>query len=194
GPAGDILVGTVLILAIRRAARRRAARVLILLVGLGALAIADSAFAYQTASGAYGVHGSILDTGWFAGYLVVALAAAWPRTAVVAGADTTPVDLWQLALPWLTVLAAGLSALGLFVAGQEMDRFLTLLAGAGVVLLTATMILTGRDFLRMLVKSQASEATLAEVIDRAPTGMARISPDMGIIEGNPQFLALLQTH
>jgi two-component system, sensor histidine kinase and response regulator len=190
-PVGDILIGTVLILALRRATRRRAARVLMLLVGVAALSVADSAFAYLSANGAYGVHGSVLDTGWFAGYLVIALAAAWPRTAVATTAENVPVDLWQLALPWLAVLATGLCTLGLVFTGQTLDRFLTLLVGVGIVLLTATMILTNRDFLAMLIKSRTSEARLADVIDRAPIGIARADTTFRMIGANPALGALL---
>src|SRR5919204_1700890 len=176
---GDILLVTVVILAIRRATRRRAARILVLLVGLTALTIADASRA--------------LDAVRFAGSLIVAVAAAWPRSRVKETADNTPVDLWQLSLPWLTVLAAGLSSIGLFLAGEGMDRFMTLLAGVGIVLLTLTMILSSRDFLRMLVKSRASEATLAEVVAQAPTGVVRLGPDLRIIDANPRFRALLDS-
>src|SRR2546430_3950152 len=66
-PVGDILIGTVLILAIRRAAGQQKGRMALLLCGVAAYSIADSAFAYLTAQGAYGSVGSVLNTGWFAG-------------------------------------------------------------------------------------------------------------------------------
>ena len=192
-PLADILIGTVLILAIRRATRRRKARVLLLLGGVAAIAIADSAFAYVAASGVDPNRATVLDTGWVAGYLMIALAAVWPRRPVNTSADAAPVDLWQLALPWIAILFAGFSALFMAISGQTFDRFLVGLTGLGACLLTVNIVLTNRDLLRMLVKSQASEATLAEVIERAPAGVVRFAPDMRIIDVNPRFLALVKS-
>jgi PAS domain S-box-containing protein len=193
-PLGDILIGTVLILAVRRATRRRAARVFVLLLGVAAIAVADSAFAYLSATGTLGEYGSVLDTGWVAGYLLIALAAAWPRSPVTRTAESVPVDLWQLALPWLAVLAIGISSLGMVLAGQSLDLVLTLIVGVAVVLLAVSMILTSRDFLGMLITSKGSQATLAEIIERAPAGVVRMSNDLWIIEANPRFRALVQSH
>ena len=191
-PVGDILVGTVLILALRRATRRRAGRMLLLLAGIAANTVADSAFSYLSATGSYSVHGSVLDAGWFLGYVMIALAAVWPRAPVNQAVDSAPVDLWQLALPWLVVLVAGLSDLLVVVRGQTLDMFLTVLTGVGAGFLTVTMILTNRDFLRMLIKSRASEATLAEVVAQAPAGVARIGTDLRVLDANPRFLALVE--
>ncbi len=190
-PIGDILIGTVLILALRRATRRRATRMLVVLCGIAANALADSAFTYLTTVGGYTVHGSVLDAGWVVGYTMIGFAAVWPRSPVSERIDTAPVDLWQVALPWLAVMSAGASAVYLALRGQSMSPFLTGLLGTGAALLTLIMILTSRDLLRMLVKSQASEATLAEVIAQAPAGVVRISTDLRILDANPRFLDLV---
>src|SRR5437879_12752194 len=52
-PVGDILIGTILILAIRRASQQQAGRMAFLLAGVALYSIADSAFAYLTAQGAF---------------------------------------------------------------------------------------------------------------------------------------------
>ncbi len=191
-PVGDILVGTMVILALRRTTRRRKTRMFVLLLAIGALALSDSAFSYLDAHGAFTVRGSVLDVGWVLGYLMIALVAVWPREAVNAAADRSQVDLWQLALPWLAVLSAGVSILGLVLTGQTMDTFLMVLIGLGIALLTSTMIFTNRDLLRMLVNAQRSEATLAEIIARAPAGVVRIGPDLRIIDANPRFTDLVR--
>src|SRR5579864_5873535 len=100
-PVGDILVGTVLILGIRRATHSQEGRMLLLLAGLAANALADSAFAYLTAAGNYNIHGSVLDTGWVLGYLLIALAALWPAREKDVTKERSPYDVWQLALPWI---------------------------------------------------------------------------------------------
>jgi hypothetical protein len=132
-PVGDILIATVLILAIRRATRIHHGRMLLLLGGLAANAIADSAFAYMTADGAYPT--LLIDSGWVVGYLAIALAALWPAERADRAADERPVDLWQIALPWAAVLTAGASALFVVLRGQRTDQFQTVLAVAMVSLL-----------------------------------------------------------
>ncbi len=132
-PVGDILIATVLILAIRRATRIQHGRMLLLLAGLAANAIADTAFAYMTADGTYPT--LLIDSAWVVGYLAIALAALWPAERPDRAADEQPVDLWQIALPWAAVLAAGASALVVVLRGQRTDQFQTVLAVAMVSLL-----------------------------------------------------------
>src|SRR5262249_22305227 len=62
-PVTDIVVGTVLILAIRRATHQQAGRMALLLAGVACYSIADSAFAYLNAHGSYASVGSVLNTG-----------------------------------------------------------------------------------------------------------------------------------
>ncbi|TAN33881.1 PAS domain S-box protein [bacterium] len=189
-PVGDILIGTVLILAIRRASNQQQGRMLLLLGGLAANSLADSAFAYLTATGNYGAIGSVLDAGWVIGYLMIALAALWPSGRVDV-TERAPIDLWQLALPWMAVLAAGLSAMIMALSGRPFDAFLSVLAGILAVVLMISQVLAHKDSLSMLIKSRLSESTLAEVISHAPVGVVRVGPDMRIIGANPRFGAFL---
>jgi diguanylate cyclase len=138
-PVGDILIATVLILGIRRATRIQQGRMLLLLAGLAANAIADSAFAYMTADGVYPT--LLIDSGWVVGYLAVALAALWPAGRADRATDERPVDLWQIALPWAAVLTAGGSALVVVLRGQRTDEFQTVLAVAMVSLLATSEVL-----------------------------------------------------
>ena len=57
-PVADILIGTVLILAIRRATGQQKGRMALLLAGVACYSIADSAFAYLSAEGAFGAVGN----------------------------------------------------------------------------------------------------------------------------------------
>jgi diguanylate cyclase len=95
-PVGDILIAALLILGIRRATRIQHGRMLLLLAGLAANAVADTAFAYMTADGVYPT--LLIDSAWVVGFLVIALAALWPAEAPDRTADDKPVDLWQIAL------------------------------------------------------------------------------------------------
>ena len=59
-------------------------------------------------------------------------------------------------------------------------------------LLTASVILTHKDLLAMLTRSRVSEATLAEVVDRSPLGIARADTSFKIIGANPRLGVMLQ--
>ena len=188
-PVGDILIVTVLILGIRRATRFHHGRMLLLLGGLAANSVADSAFAYMTTSGTYQ---DVFDTGWVAGYLMIALAALWPSHTDNRVADRLPIDLWQIALPWTVVVAAAISALVVVLRGGQPDSFQTELALAMAALLIVSEVVTHLDSLSMIVTSRRSEAMLAEVIAQAPIGIARADRTFKIIDANPGLTQLLR--
>ncbi len=191
-PLGDILIGTVLILAIRRATDETYGRLLLLLGGLAANALADSAFALLTAEGNYST-GSLLDAGWLVGYLMIALAAIWPSEARDRTREEKPIDVWQLALPWTAVLAAGVTAVVRALAGHPLDVFLTVLTGALAVLLMVSQVMAHQESRSLLVRSRLAAATLSEVIMYAPLGVVRIGHDLTFLQANPSFAALLRT-
>jgi two-component system, sensor histidine kinase and response regulator len=188
--AGDIVLATVVILAIRRATHRHKGRMLLLLGGVGAVALSDSTFAYLSANGTY-TAGDVIDTGWVAAYLMVALAALWPVSETNVRVANAPVDMWQLALPLTTVLVAAVTCLVLAFSGHSLDGVMTAIVGITSILLTVRVITANRDAVAMLMKSRASEGNLAEVIARAPTGFVRIDTAFAIIDANLQFSALL---
>ncbi len=200
-PVGDIVTATVLVIALRRARRGAIGRMLILLGGLACIALADSAFTYLTANGTYGEAGSVLDAGWVVGYLLIALAPLWPTRGVDEQHDVEgPIELWQLALPWVSVLAGALAVVHLAATGQPLDLFETILAGGLGILFVANQILTHRDSLDLLHKSRYAEgqvsrrnALLNEIITHAPLGIARAGVDMNVIDVNPRMASLLRT-
>jgi PAS domain S-box-containing protein len=189
---GDVLVGTVVVLAIRRATEAAPGRLFLLLAGLGANALAGTAFAYLNADGLYRSAGSVLDAGWVIGYLLVALAPLWPSSGTPKATDESAIDLWQSALPWIAVLAAGLSAVIPATQGHPLDSFLTVLAGLIAVLLMVSHVYAYNEARSLVIKSRMSAATLNEVIAHAPVGMVRVGTDLRIIQANPGFAALFQ--
>ena len=198
-PVGDIVTITVLVLALRRARTGERGRMLLLLGGLAANAFADSAFAYLTANGSYEAIGSMLDAGWVVGYLLIALAPLWPTTDKETTAAEGPIELWQLALPWVAVLAAAITAIRLASTDHVLDQFSTVLAGCIGILLVGSQVLSHRDSRAFLVKSQRMEnqlerrsTLLDEIITHAPLGIARVAPSMKIIDVNPRMAALMR--
>ena len=191
-PISDILIGTIVVLAIRRATGEAQGRLLLLLGGLGATAVADSAFAYLNAQGVYGPIGSVLDAGWVAGYLMIGLAAIWPGSVKRRAVEDTPIDLWQLVLPWVAILAAGLSAVIGALLGDPLDPFATVAAGTLAILVAASQVYTHNESLRLLIRSRSDAATLNDIILYAPLGVVRIGLDMTILQANPRVAALLR--
>jgi len=159
-PVSDIVVGTVLILAIRRATEQQKGRMAFLLAGVAAYSIADSAFAFLTAQGAFGAVGNVIDTGWFAGYLFIALAAIYPAAPARVATQQAPLDLWQLALPWMTLLAASAGDVYSALSGHELDLFMSSITATLAVLLTVNMIIERKEFLSMLTDIEEARTTL----------------------------------
>lgn len=187
-PVGDILIGTVLLLAIRRATDETQGRLMLLLGGLAANALADSAFVYANV----GPYAHVLDSGWVVGYLMMALAALWPSGSSDRITEHKPIDIWQLTLPWIAVLAGGLTAvLVAAVEGRPMDVFATALAGVVIALLMGSQVMAHQESLGLLIRSRLLATTLNEVIVHAPLGMVRIASDLTIIEANPSFCSMV---
>lgn len=174
-PVTDIVVGTVLILAIRRAAGQQKGRLAFLLCGVAAYSIADSAFAYLTAQNAYGAVGSVLNTGWFLGFLLIALAAVYPEAPLTATSRQSSLDLWQLALPWMTLLTAAGGDFYTAVTGQEAGLFQPAMTVVLALLLTVNMILERREFLEMLNDIEGSRATLEKEFKTSLASIRRFS-------------------
>ena len=174
-PVSDILIGTVLILAIRRARQQQAGRMAFLLAGVASYSIADSAFAYLNAQGAFGAVGSVIDTGWFAGFLLIALAAIYPSAAPKAATQDAPLDLWQLALPWMTLLLASAGDVYSSVTGHDIDLFMSSCTAALAVLLTVNMVLERKEFLEMLTDIEKAHSTLNVEFKTTLAGIQHLS-------------------
>jgi PAS domain S-box-containing protein len=199
-PVGDIVTITVLVVALRRATRAQLGRILLLIGGLAAIAVADSAFTYLTANGSYGKIGSILDIGWVIGFLLIALAPLWPAPPLERETVEGPIQLWQLAVPWVATLGAAVAALRFAMANQGLDQLMTAVAGGVGVLLVFNQILTHRDSLDLLQTAHRAEAQLGartallnKVIVQAPLGIARVGVDMKVVDANPRLGMLLRT-
>jgi PAS domain S-box-containing protein len=197
-PLADIVTITVLLMALRRATRSQLGQMLLLLCGLASAALADSAFAYLTANGSYTALGSVLDAGWVVGYLLIAVAPLWPTPPAEHTREEGPIELWQLALPWVAVLGAAITCIYLAADGRTIDSFMTVLAGGIGILFVSNQVLSHRDSLNLLVKSHRAETALRarttllnQVISQAPLGIARVGVDMKIIDANPRLGRLL---
>ena len=73
-PTSDVIMVSLVIILIARAGRTGRIRLGLVMAGVVAFAVSDSAFSYLTEVNSYN-GGSFLDTGWVAGYLLIALGA-----------------------------------------------------------------------------------------------------------------------
>ena len=177
-PVTDIVVGTVLILAIRRATHQQAGKMAFLLAGIACYSVADSAFAYLSAHGTYDSVGSVLNTGWFAGFLLIALAATYPAEPARATSKPARLDLWQLALPWMTLLLASAGDVYSSLTGHDIDLFMSSLTAALALLLTVNMIIERKEFLEMLNEIEESHSTLNRDFRTGLVGIEQFSKQM----------------
>lgn len=162
-PVGDIVVGTVLVITIRRAVPSQRGQMFLLLGGLAGYAFSDSAFAFLTANGTYANVNAAVDSGWVVAFLMIALAPLFPLKAAAVALDEGPIEVWQLAVPWLAVLLVLITALGLVATGQGLDPVLVV-PGAGLALVVmVSQLLSYRDSVLLLKKSQEGEAQLANL-------------------------------
>jgi diguanylate cyclase len=161
-PFGDVLTATVVIIVATRASGPERVRFLLLLGGLLAIAVADSAFAYLTAAGVYTERGSILDAAWVAGFLLIALAALWPANASDA-AEEGPIRSWQAALPGAAFAAAAVSAFAMALNGRALSANLTLLGAVLALLLVVSHLLALADSANLRHLNERAEAMLRRI-------------------------------
>src|SRR5207302_10495774 len=135
-PLADVAILTMILIRVGRVPRGVRVPLLRIAGGLTLSALADSSFAYFTASGTYNT-GNVLDTGWVAGYLLIGLGALWAAAHPVR--EEPPKVLsprWLEFLPYPSVAVA----LGVIVAERAAHgtvssfAFWTLLAITGLVL------------------------------------------------------------
>jgi hypothetical protein len=182
-PVGDVLTASVVIIVATRASGPERTRLLLLLGGFLAIAVADSAFAYLTGSGIYTVRGSVLDAAWVAGFLLIALAALWP-TPPSSAVEEGPIQSWQVALPGMAFAGATATAFVLAATGHPLGTNLTLLAASLGLLLVCTHLLALADSAQLLHVNRLAEAMLQRLV--SPSGDVSISPASIVTQGQPK--------
>jgi diguanylate cyclase (GGDEF)-like protein len=151
-PLGDLMLLAFAAVAIVVTGRRAGSTWRLLALAFGVWAVADSVYLYQTAVGTYREY-TVLDTGWPAAYVLIALAAWQPSLRL----DARRLRGATLAFP----AAMTLVALGLLMADhyRELNDFALWLACGAVAAAVARFALTFRDNLRMLRASEAEAST-----------------------------------
>ncbi len=144
-PSCDVVTASIALLALGRARQGQRATMLLVSLGLIFVAVADSAFAWFTAHGAYAT-GNLFDTGYVAGFLLIGVAALQNRPVVVPAAVevsnvVAPLRL-GMAIPYLPLLIGLPLAVGLQVHGKPLDAFQLSITGFVIVAVLLRQVLS----------------------------------------------------
>ena len=161
-PAGDVVIGTMVVILAARAPKVTRLPLLLLAAGLVANLLSDSGFAYLTTTNLYGA-GNVIDAGWVAGYLLIAIAAlrAAATPALTAMADG-PAGRAGLLLPYVPVVAGALVAAIQEAEPGELDPVVFWSLLAIIVLVVIRQFLTLSDNLALNRQLEANAAQLTK--------------------------------
>jgi diguanylate cyclase (GGDEF)-like protein/PAS domain S-box-containing protein len=147
-PIGDVVIVTIVAYAVLRARQsneRISAALAMVGFALFCLAVADSGFAYLTATNSYS-SGNVIDTGWFAGYLLLLLAARTPSARRTDWQDSfEPARPKGILLPFVAVLAALATSVEELARGVHSGPFVAWTRSTIIALLVGRQILTVRE-------------------------------------------------
>ena len=146
-PIGDIILGTLVLLAVARGRPDERPVLVLLALGLGSLALADSAYLYLVSLGQYN-SADIVSSGWVFGFLFVGASAQLERTrsrAIRPGesADGQAPSLIAATVPYLPFAAAGI-AISYSLLQNPRDPGVEVLLGVALV-----VVVLSRQFLAM---------------------------------------------
>ena len=195
----QIVVLTILVMALRRALRSLRVRIGLITVGMVINVFAVSLFAYLQGVHQFGADDRLIDSAFAIVYCLFAIGALWPSEDIVL-VEEGPTPAWVAAIPALCLVAAALSAFSLQLINAPIDNSPVLvgLAACLAALLVVSQVLTHRDSLGLLAASRRAEDDLRErttllnqVLVHAPSGLARLGLDLRIVDANPSLCGLL---
>jgi hypothetical protein len=134
-PFGDIVIIFLIVLSVRAMTATGRRPLLWVLVGLFAMAISDSTYAYLVEVGRYST-GNLVDIGWVVGYLAIAVGASADAGQMVRAPSELPTEasLASLVTPYAPVLFALIVITFELELHHHVDRF-SWLTGFGLALL-----------------------------------------------------------
>jgi signal transduction histidine kinase len=140
-PTGDLLLATLAFVLLGRAGRGERRTLALLGLGALALAVADTAYVVQGLRGLF-EDGTVVHTGWIAGFLLIGLAAVRPQRA--AAVPTSRPTIAAAALPyWPFLMALGAAVVSQLEHGfLEPFLFWTILLVVSLVVVRQLVVLT----------------------------------------------------
>jgi diguanylate cyclase (GGDEF)-like protein len=164
-PVSDVVVLTLAAVILVRTGVEHRLTLTLLTVGLACISLSDSLFTYLAAKGQY-ASGDVIDIGWAAGLLLIAVAAAASRQTTHENSEAAELPGWaSIWLPYAPLLLAGIFAAANPPALLRSEP-VEIIAGVLVLAVLARQFLAVRENRRLL-------ATVAEAALRDPlTGLA----------------------
>ncbi|MCU7725015.1 GGDEF domain-containing protein [Actinoplanes sp. KI2] len=176
-PLSDVLLASVALILLRRAAAGHRMTAALMLAAAVALSVGDLGFAYLNQHATYNC-GNPIDTGWVAGFILIALAAhRAPASRRGDAGQSVPFLPW---LPYVPLAAAVLAAVELLARGEKMTAFLAVLLGTVILLVLVRQMVAlrdntalSRDLRRVVAQLRAREQELHHLAYHdALTGLA----------------------
>jgi PAS domain S-box-containing protein len=199
GPASlavDFVLLTVVSWTLRRSQDGTQPRLLLVLGGLTAIAVADCAAVVIAATGQLGGLREVCGSGSMYGFALVALAPLWPQQEPAVVDEDMP--LWPDLIPYIGVGAVALTAIVISIRHQPMTGYAAAAAGGLAAILLGSHLLSRSEAHNLLLEGrrvqarlQEREAMLDSVIDHAPPGVASISVERRITDANPRLASML---
>ena len=146
-PIGDIVVASVAFVLLSQTARQTRGTLALAGAGMLGLAVADSGFAYLTAHEAY-ASASIIDPGWFIGFLLIALAGLRMHRTATSSEPRRGAPLLVM-LPYVPLAAAMVASTVLLVTRGTLSTFLYVLLMALVACVVLRQLVTLRENLTL---------------------------------------------
>ncbi|MGA2836605.1 MAG: hypothetical protein ABSF84_08410 [Acidimicrobiales bacterium] len=141
-PMSDVVMVSLVIILIARGGRPVRVDIALVMAGVVAFAVADSSFTYLTGVNDYS-GGSFLDTGWVAGYLLIALGGLWAVTSPRTVPDQIEGSTASLVAPYVPVLIVLAVTSVQLLRGKQMEPVSWLMA------LALVLMVLGREALNM---------------------------------------------
>lgn len=158
-PAGDVVILVMALSVLARSVAAYRPTVVTIAVGLTLLALADSSFAYLSTTDAEAT--SPFNVGWFAGFLVLALAARWGRTTAVDVVTTEVQPSWVMMLPYVPMTVFILLAIPTQLREGHLGGEFTWVGVPLVLLLLIRQVLVHHDNTALTQRLEQQIAALA---------------------------------
>lgn len=201
-PASDVVLVSLVVVLATHSGRTNRGSLNLVMVGIVAFAISDSSFAYFTEVNIYGI-GNVLDTGWVAGYLLIALGALWPSSPIELGnSEIEQVTLASILVPYTLAAVASVVAVVRLAEGRAFGFFLALEGVLVLVVLASRQILTLVDNLtlnrRLHTKLElgtqelrAREARYSALVEHSSDAITILGEDATVVYQSPSVARVL---
>lgn len=141
-PMSDVIMVSLVIILITRSGRPGRVSLGLVMAGIVAFAVADSAFSYLTEVNNYG-NGTFMDTGWVTGYLLIGLGALWAITSPSQEPERSGASTLSLVAPYVPVLVV------LAVTAFELMRGRHIEPVTWIMAFALALLVLGREALRL---------------------------------------------